>query len=81
MRWRKERPEKVELEVTKIGASRAIYVDEDTQRVEMRMITTDKYEVLITLTPNQTRDLIEQLTMSYYAINPPLKTRRETYGQ
>lgn len=80
MRWRKNRAEKVELEATKIGASRAIYVDQETQRVEIKMLTSDNYEVIITLTPSQARDLIEQTTMAFYAINPPLRTRRETYG-
>ena len=80
MRFRRNKAEKVELDVTKIGASRAMYIDADIQRVEVRILTSDNFEVILSLTPHQTAELIEQMTMSYYAINPPLRTRRETFG-
>lgn len=81
MRWRKDRPEKVDLDAKDIRATRAMYIDEDTQRVELTIDTSDNYRVTITMTPNQSRKLIEQLTQAYHAINPPLRTRFETFGQ
>lgn len=80
MRWRKDRRERVDLDAQKIEATRAMYIDEDIQRVEMTIETSDNYRVVITMTPRQARQLLEQLTMSYHAINPPLRTRTETFG-
>lgn len=80
MRWRKNREELVDLDVTEIRAARAMYIDEDVQRVEVTISTTDDFRVRLTLTPRQTAALIEQATMAYTAINPRLRTRTETYG-
>lgn len=80
MRWRKEKQELVELDAKKVTAARAMYIDENTQRVELTIETSDNYLVRITLTTPQVQQMIEQSTMAFYAIHPPLRTSRNTYG-
>jgi metal-sulfur cluster biosynthetic enzyme len=74
MPWSKE-PE-VLLDIKAVGASRAMYVDEETQRVRVTFTTTDNQIVAMELTPHQAARLIEQTTSAYYAIVPQLKTSR-----
>lgn len=74
MPWSKE-PE-VLLDIKAVGASRAMYVDEETQRVRVTFTTTDNQIVAMELTPHQAARLIEQATSAYYAIVPQLKTSR-----
>lgn len=80
MRWRKNKEELVELDAKAVSAARAMFIDEETQRVELTIDTSDNYKVRITLTSRQTQELIEKATMAFYAINPPLRTSRNTFG-
>jgi hypothetical protein len=79
MPWSRE-PE-VLLDIKAVGASRAIYVDEETQRVRIVFTTTDDQKIIMELPSRKAGELIEQLTSAYYAINPTLKTARGTFGQ
>ena len=75
------RDEKVQLEFTKVKASRAMYVGADSPEVILvEMVTTDNQTIEFELTLAQARDLIEQVSASYSAIYPPIKTPRPFYG-
>ena len=67
--WRRKNKEAVS--VTKAQATRAIYVDEDTQMVEIRLVIDTGEEVTLSLTPRVSRKLVEQLLATHAAINPP----------
>lgn len=59
--------------VKKIGASRAIYVNPDLNEIHITFISEDNEKLTLELSPSQARDLIEFMTVSYQAINPPLR--------
>ena len=86
LRRRRERPawprdEKVQLEFTKVKASRAMYVGEGSPEVILvEMVTTDNQTIEFELSLALARDLIEQVSASYSAIYPPIKTPRPFYG-
>ena len=58
--------------VKKIGASRAIYVNPDLTEIHVTFLDEDNNKLILELTPRQARSLIEQMTFSYEAVNPPL---------
>jgi hypothetical protein len=64
------------IDIKSVGASRAMYVDEDTQRVRFEFTTMDDQKIVMELTSRQTGILLEQGMQAYYAMNPALKIRR-----
>ena len=65
------------IDLRSTRATRCVYHSEDLQRVEMQLESIAGECITYSLSPQQTAELIEKLTHCYYAINPPLRTRRE----
>lgn len=76
--WSKD--PRVHLDIEEVAASRAIFVSKNEQsRVRITMTTSDEQVIDFELTVEQAAKLIEDTTMVYYAIIPPLRTRRESW--
>lgn len=60
----------------KIG-SHALYVDEDVQRVDLKVTSTDGETATIDLSLDQTRQLVIDLTNAYRACRPALLDQKQ----
>jgi len=58
-------------------AARARYVDQDVQRVDVGVTTTDGESVTIDLSLDQTRQLVIDLTNAYGACSPALLDQQQ----
>lgn len=68
---------RIEYDIKDCGVSRAIYAGADEfprLRIEFTTITNDKVE--FEMSAQNAHKLIQQLLDTYYAIIPPLSTRR-----
>jgi len=62
---------------TKKIAAHARYVDEDVQRVDVKVTSTDGETAIIDLSLDQTRQLIIDLTNAYSACRPLLLDQKQ----
>lgn len=60
------------LRIKKLKASRAVFVDRDIQEVELSLITDDNERLDLQIPDRLIAPLIQQLTISYQAIHPPI---------
>lgn len=58
--------------VSRIVATRALYVSDEIQRIEMKIELEIGETILVDMTPKQGHTLIRQLESSYNAIHPPI---------
>lgn len=61
--------------VTAVRASRAIFIAQDVQEVEIKFMTEGDLPITFRMTPRLAHDLIIQLSTAYTAINPPINSR------
>ena len=64
------------IRAKKIGAH-ARYVDEDVQRVDVKVTSTDGETAIIDLSLDQTRQLVIALTNAYSACRPSLLDQKQ----
>jgi len=58
-------------------AARARYVDEDVQRVDVKITSADGESVTVDLSLDQTRQLVIDLTNAYSACRPALLDQKQ----
>lgn len=63
--------------LSKVNAVRAVYVSPDLQEVHLTLTAESGEKVTYQVSVTLARQLIEEITQAYYAILPPLKTRRD----
>jgi hypothetical protein len=59
-------------EIVKIGAARALLLEPDLNEIEITLQLRGKINLRLRLRPRLARKLIQELTIAYEAINPPL---------
>lgn len=69
-----------QADVIKVMASRAVYVDENDQRIEIKIMLEDHSVHTLTLTQHHAHKLITDLLVSWEAINPRISTGRIRAG-
>lgn len=62
------------LRIKKIRASRAVFVNQDVQEVEIQFVTEDGERLDLQMPSRLAPALIQELTIAYQAINPPLRS-------
>jgi hypothetical protein len=64
------------VKANKIGAN-ARYADEDVQRVDLKITSTDGETAMVDLSLDQTRQLVIELTNAYGACRPTLLDQKQ----
>lgn len=62
------------LRIKKVRASRAVFINQDVQEVEINLITEDGERLDLQLPSRLVPGLIQGLSIAYTAINPPLRS-------
>lgn len=63
------------LRIKKLRASRAVFVNTDVQEVELSLMTDDNERLDLQIPDRLLGPLIQQLTISYNAIHPPINSQ------
>lgn len=66
--------ERQSLRIKKARAARAIFVNTETQEVEVQLLTDDGERLELQIPSSVAHTLIMHMTEAYLAINPPLRT-------
>lgn len=66
--------ERQSLRIQKVKASRAVFINQDVQEVEISLITEDGERLDLQLPSRLAPKLIQEMMLSYQAIHPPIQT-------
>lgn len=72
---------KDDVRVKRIRGSRAVYLTEDAQEVEIKIESEDGDFLTLRLKPAMVRGLVGDLVVAYEAICPPINRRAAAYSE